>query len=372
MRFQDIPGNGAIKDKLRQAVANGKVAHAQLFLGREGALNLPIALAFATYLHCQNRTSEDACGTCAACSKNLKYIHPDTHFVFPHRGILKTEDREAVKADFKKSWRSFLLEQPHGNHDDWIGYYGAEDKQPNISVEESRDIIRTLSLKAFESPFKIMVIWQPEFMHPSAANGLLKILEEPSANTFFFLVSNAPERLLPTILSRLQTIQVPLLSDEELAAWLKVQGHADQERVAAAVQLAEGNINLAVDLMESDETHLQDRFANWMRACYKKEYAQMVTLAEEFHAEDKMGQRTFLQYSLNMLRETLLSVSGASAINRTQGGELKFIRDFSKVMNADKIDRASLLITESSLFLERNGSAKMIFLDMSLKISAMF
>jgi DNA polymerase-3 subunit delta' len=372
MRFQDIPGNTAIKDKLRQAVMNGKVAHAQLFLGREGALNLPMALAFATYLHCQNRTVEDACGTCPACSKNLKYIHPDTNFIFPLANIKGDEDDDKFKADIMKTWRRFLTEQPFGNHNDWMLHYGGENKQANISKEDSREIIRTLSLKSFESPFKVMIIWQPEFMHPFAANALLKIIEEPPANTFFLLVSNAPERLLPTILSRLQTIQVPLLSDEELNAWLTSQGHTDTSRIAAAVQLAEGNINMAMDLMDSEESHLQERFANWMRACYKKEYAQLAGLAEDFHAEDKMAQRTFLQYSLNMLRETLLNVSGASAINRTHGGELKFIRDFSKVMNADKIDRSSLLITESSLFLERNGSAKMIFLDMSLKISAMF
>jgi DNA polymerase III subunit delta' len=372
MRFQDIPGNNAIKNKLRQAVTNGKVAHAQLFLGREGALNLPLAIAFATYIHCQNRTTEDACGACPACSKNLKYIHPDTNFVFPLGNIKGSQDDEKFKSEILKTWRAFLTEQPFGNHDDWTAYYGGEDKQANISREEGRDIIRTLSLKAFESTFKVMIIWLPEYMHPSASNGLLKILEEPPPNTFFLLVSNAPERLLPTILSRLQTIQVPLLADEELAAWLAAQGHNDTRRVAAAVQLAEGNINVALGLMESEESHLQERFANWMRACYKKEYGQLTGLAEEFHEEDKMAQRTFLQYSLNMLRETLLNISGASAINRTHGGELKFIQDFSKVMNVDKIDRSSMLITESSLFLERNGSAKMIFLDMSLKISAMF
>jgi DNA polymerase-3 subunit delta' len=372
MRFQDIPGNNEIKDKLRQSIALGKVAHAQLFLGKEGALNLPLALAFATYLHCQNRTADDACGNCSACSKNLKYIHPDTNFVFPLGNIKGSTDEDKFKADILKMWRSFLLEQPFGDHDNWVSYYGGEDKQANISREESREIIRTLSLKSFESPFKVMIIWQPEYMHPTAANGLLKILEEPPPNTFFLLVSNAKERLLPTIISRLQTVQVPLLSDEELSGWLKTQGHTDEARLSSVVQLADGNINLAMDLIEAEENDLHERFANWMRACFKKEYGRLAGMADEFHEDDKMGQRTFLQYSLNMLRETLLTVSGATAINRTQGNELKFIRDFSKVMTTEKIDRSSQLISEYSMFLERNGSAKMIFLDMSLKISGMF
>lgn len=371
MRFQDIPGNTATKEKLCQSVTSGKVAHAQLFLGKEGALNLPLAIAFATYLHCQNRTAGDACGTCPACSKNLKYIHPDTNFVFPLGNIKGDKDEEKFKAEIMKTWRSFLLEQPFGNHDNWAGYYGGEDKMAIISREDSRDIIRTLSLKSFESPFKVMIIWQPEYMHPSAANGLLKILEEPPANTFFLLVSNAAERLLPTIVSRLQTVQVPLLSDEELEGWLKTQGH-DPAKIHTAVQLADGNLNTAVEIIAAEEDHHQDKFATWMRACYKKEYGALVALADEFHADDRMMQRTFLQYSLDMLRETLLNISGASAINRTKGGELKFIQDFSKVMTTDRIERSTQLINESSMFLERNGSAKMIFLDMSLRISSMF
>lgn len=369
MRFADIPGLENIKKKLKQSVSSGKVAHAQLFVGQEGALNLQLAIAYATYLHCQNRTAEDACGQCPACSKNLKYIHPDTNFVFPVGNIKGDKDDDKYKADLMKMWRAFLLEQPFGNMDDWTAYYGGEDKQAFITKEDSRDIIRTLSLKAFESPFKVMIVWQPEYMHPAAANGILKILEEPPPNTFFFLVSNGIERLLPTILSRLQMVQVPFLADEELSAVLLAQ-QADPARVGKVVQLADGNLSYAMKLVDAEEDHHQDRFVKWMRACFKKEYATMVGLADEFHEDDRMLQRNFLSYSLNILRETLLHLAGASAINRTKGGELKFIQDFSKVMNTDKIDQAARLITESSLYLERNGSAKMIFMDMSIKISA--
>src|SRR6187551_1440355 len=178
-----------------------------------------MALAYATYLHCQDK-GEDSCGVCSACSKNLKYIHPDTHFVFPLSNVKGDKDEERFKAEIMKAWRAFLLEQPFGNLDDWTNYYGGEDKQALISREESREIIKTLSLKPFESPHKVMIIWQPELMHTSAANGILKILEEPPPQTFFILVTNAADRLLPTIISRTQIVTVPLLQDDEVAAYL--------------------------------------------------------------------------------------------------------------------------------------------------------
>ncbi|HZY81408.1 MAG TPA: DNA polymerase III subunit delta [Cyclobacteriaceae bacterium] len=371
MKFADIPGLASIKQRLIQSVKNGKVAHAQLFSGKPGTLNLPLALAYTTYLHCQNRTDTDSCGSCPACSKSQKYVHPDTHFVFPLGNVKGDKDEDRFKADILKTWRTFLLDQPFGNIDDWAAAYGGEDKMAIISREESREIIRTLSLKSFESPFKIMIIWLPEYMHPSAANGILKILEEPPANTFFLLVSNAAERMLPTIISRLQIVTVPLLSDDEVEGWLK-QFTDDDTKLAQAVQLAEGDPNAARKLLDAEEDHHQQRFADWMRACFKKEYGKLVSLADEFHESDKMMQRNFLQYSLGMLRETLLHRSGAPAINRVKGGELKFIQDFSKVMTPEKIETSGRLISESSVFLERNGSAKMIFLDLSLQVSKMF
>lgn len=371
MKFSSIPGLQSVKDRLTRSVKDGKVAHAQLFAGKDGALNLPLALAYTTYLHCQNRT-EDACGTCPACSKSLKYIHPDTHFVFPLGNVKGDQDADKFKAEILKTWRAFLLEQPFGNIDDWNAAYGGEDKQANISREESREIIRTLSLKSFESPFKVMIIWLPEYMHPAAANGILKILEEPPANTFFLLVSNGQERMLPTILSRLQMVQVPLLSDEETASWLAANTSIAEDKRDRIVQLAEGNLNYALKLTESEEDHHHDKFTSWMRACFKKEFGNLVSLADGFHEEDRTAQRNFFNYGLNMLRETLLYHAGATAINRTKGNELKFVKDFSSVMTTDKIDRSSRLITDAAYFLERNGSAKMIFLDLSIQMSKVF
>src|SRR6478736_7095748 len=224
MTFSSIPGSHYVKEKLIQSVREGKMPHAQLFEGKEGALNLPLALAYAAYLHCQNKGENDFCGVCPACSKSLKYIHPDTSFVFPLGNVKGDKDEDRFKAEILKSWRAFLLEQPFGNLNDWTNYFGGEDKQALISREESREIIKTLSLKPFESPVKVMIIWQPELMHPSAANGILKILEEPAPHTYFILVTNAADRLLPTIISRTQIVTVPLLDDETVEQHLVKSG----------------------------------------------------------------------------------------------------------------------------------------------------
>lgn len=371
MNFSFIPGIKAVKSRLIEAVSTNHVAHAQLFIGKPGSLNLPLALAYATFLHCQNKQDGDACGTCAACSKSLKYIHPDTSFVFPLGNVKGDKDEDRFKADILKTWRSFLLEQPFGDLGDWIGFYGGEDKQALISREESREIIKTLSLKPFESPYKVMIIWQPELMHPSASNGILKILEEPPANTFFILVTNAVEKLLPTIISRTQLVQVPLLEDQEVGDYLNGKGISD-ERTNEIMALAEGNLNLAIKLIDSEQDHYQDRFSTWMRACFKRDYGKMVSLSDEFHEFDKLDQRNFLSYSLTMIREAALQFSGAVKLNRVKGSEVKFIQDFSKQLNVVRAERINTLVSEATYHLERNGSPRMIFLDLSLQISLVF
>ncbi len=369
MRFSDIPGLAETKLKLIDAVNQNHIAHAQLFLGLPGALNLPLALTFANYLHCENKGEGDACGTCRACSKSLKYIHPDTTFVFPLSNIKGSKDEDRFKAEILKSWRAFLTEQPFGDLNDWTNYYGGEDKQPIISKEESREIIKTLSLKPFESPYKVMIIWQPELMHSTAANGILKILEEPPPNTFFLLVSNAAERLLPTILSRTQMVQVPQLSDEDLKDYLMKNHSIEETRLQEIIQLAEGNLNMAIKLVDKEEDHFQDRFAEWMRLCYKRNYGSLVTFSEDFHQLDKLSQRNLFQYGLSMMRETLLHYAGADAISRIKSGEAKFVKDFSKIMNTEKVEKINTLFTAAHYHLERNGSAKMIFLDLSLQVA---
>ncbi len=368
MKFSRIPGLAETKKLLVDAVRKNHLPHAQLFVGAPGALNLPLAIACATYLHCENK-GDDACGQCAACSKSLKYIHPDTHFVFPLSNVKGDKDEERFKSEILKSWRSFLLEQPFSTLDEWTNYFGGEDKLVAISREESREIIKTLSLKPFESPHKVMIIWQPELMHPNAANGILKILEEPPAHTYFILVTNAADKLLPTIISRTQIVTVPLLSDGEVIAYLETHSKTDATRARKAAHLADGNLTLALKLLESDEDNNAQRFIEWMRFCFKRNYGSLITMAEDYHALDKLSQRNLMLYGMNMMRETLLNISNANELHRVQGEEQKFIEDFSKVMNVKKIESSYKLINDATYHLERNGSAKMIFLDLSMKLA---
>jgi DNA polymerase-3 subunit delta' len=372
MNFEDIPGVGEVRKMLTEAVKTNHSAHAQLFVGAEGALNLPLALAYATYLHCENKGPDDACGVCPACSKNAKFIHPDTHFVFPMSNVKGEKDEERLKAEITKSWRTFLLEQPFGNLDDWCNFYGGEDKVAIISKDASREIIKTLSLKPFESKNKVMIIWQPESMHPAAANGILKILEEPSPNTYFILVTNAADQLMPTIISRTQIVTVPLIGDAELESYLREKQNIPEAAAKNIVQLADGNMNLALKLVGQEQDNSTTFFTEWMRACFTHKYGALVTMAEEYHALDKLSQRNMISYSINMMRETLLHTSGAETINRTRGEELEFVQRFSKVLDVDKIERSFQLLNDAGYHLERNGSAKMIFLDLSLNMAKIF
>ena len=370
MKFSSIPGLAETKKLLTDSVRNEHSAHAQLFVGADGALNLQLALAYAAYLHCENKTEDDICGVCPACVKSLKYIHPDTHFVFPLSNIKGDKDEERFKAEILKSWRAFLLEDPFGNLDDWTNYYGGEDKQAIISREESRNIIKKLALKPFESPNKVMIIWQPERMHPSAANGILKILEEPPPHTYFILVTNAADQLLPTITSRAQLITVPLLQDGEVENYLLETYELDPKRAKRITQLSEGDLGYALSLIENDdEDDTTEFFAQWMRSCYKKNLADLVARAETYHNFDKLSQKNMLLYSMNMMRETLLNLAGSESIHRVEDEELKFIQDFSKVMSLDKIEFSYKLMNNATMYLERNGSAKMIFLDLSMQLA---
>jgi len=369
MTFSSIPGLDEVKSQLTGSVQANHIAHALLFAGKPGALNLPLALAFANYLHCQNKTGKDACGQCGACSKSLKYVHPDTHFVFPLSNIRGDKDEDRFRSEIMKTWRNFLIEQPFGNLGNWIGFYGGEDKQALIAREQSREIIRSLALKPFESANKVMIIWQPELMHPAAANGILKILEEPPSHTFFLLVTNSAEQLLPTILSRTQIVHVPLLADEEVENYLEKNYSFDEVKRHELVQLAEGDLNFAIQMTGTEEDHHQTRFIDWMRTCFKKDYIRLMTMADEFHELDKLSQRNLMHYGLSMMRETLLEISGANNISRTKGEEQKFVQNFSKYLSVPKIEIANRLINEASYHLDRNGSAKMIFMDLSLQLS---
>ncbi len=372
MRFSDIHGLEATKKQLVAIAQRNRVAHAQLFSGIEGSALLPMALAYATYLNCTNPSATDACGVCDSCSKCLKYIHPDVHFIFPVSGTEDVKVKDALSKVFLPSWRKFLLDNPYGNLNDWAMVFGGENKQLTIYTKESREIIDALSLTAFEGKYKIMLIWTPELMHPNAANSILKILEEPSGNTVFLLVSPDKERLLGTIRSRTQLILIPPFTDDELLHILVNQNEVEREKAKHLVQLSGGSLRTALNLGEDTDLNLHTMFIDWMRNCFGNRFGEAAADAEKFYALTKSAQKTLLLYGLEILRESLVAGYDDNKLLRVNGVEKEFVVNFSKTLSTDIIKQVSDKLSEAHYHLERNANAKMIFMNLSILISRLF
>ena len=371
MQFSQIPGLNDLKEQLITTVKRNHVPHAMLLPGKSGSPNLPVALAFATYLNCENQGEDDSCGTCPSCSKAMKYVHPDVHFVIPVSSTSNVKAENAISSTFLREWRDFLIQNPYGTIQEWTEAYGGGDKQAFISVKESREIIRNLTLKAFEGRFKIVLVWLPELMRSEGANALLKFLEEPPEDTIIFMVTNQEERLLSTITSRTQRIGVRKFTDEELKEHLDRFHPSAGDKISQIAHLADGDIHLAEKLAGEIEDDTHGWVRDWMRLCFTHSFMELVELSEEFHAMNKVVRKSVLQYAINMLRESLV-VSNATELTRVGGHEQTFVENFSKVLDHRVIAEVYEHLNQSIYFLERNASAKMTFLNLSIKISELF
>jgi len=372
MKFSEIPGLISIKEKLFRTIESGKVAHAQMFAGPEGSANLTLALAYATLLNCTNRTGQNACGECPSCVKNGKLIHPDLHFVFPVSSTKNKTGKEVISDSFITEWRGFLTQNPYAGAFEWSQEFGGENKQLNISREESRNILKKLSLKSFEGKYKVMIIWLAEYMHPSAANALLKLLEEPPENTVFLLVTEDSEKIIGTILSRVQLLKIRPFNKEEISNYLVAQGQLDGEKASHIASICSGNLNQAIRLIDEVEDDTQTMFQEWMRICFSNNYIQMVDWAEGFSKSNKINQKGLFQYGLSILRDALLMQNGASNIVTLNEKEGDFVAKFSKTLNLNKLQKLYQFMNSAYYHLERNGNPKIIFLDTSLQITSTF
>lgn len=264
MLFKDIVGHSALKQSMIKSINDGRISHAQMFLGAEGSGALPIALAYIQYLFCVNKTETDSCGKCSQCHRIAKLTHPDVHFVYP---IAK--EKEVLKSsDVFREWTEAFLNDPYLSLADWMNFIGAENKQPLIAVEESKDILHKMSLMAMEGTYKTMIIWMPERMNPATANKLLKVLEEPPDKTVFILVSESSQ-MLPTILSRTQLTKVLRCEEAELIdALVRVHG-LPLDAATGIAKACEGNYRLAQLMVkgEVDAEFNMQRFQTWMRLC---------------------------------------------------------------------------------------------------------
>jgi DNA polymerase-3 subunit delta' len=366
MFFSQIPGHQDAKKLLLNSVQNQHVAHAQLFMGPEGSANLALALAYATYLNCENRQPEEACGTCASCSKMNKLIHPDMNFVMP---VTSAKSKEALSQNFLADWREFLLENPFQTLNDWMQFIGAENKQGNISKDESRQLIRFASLKAFEAEFKIILIWLPELMHPAASNDLLKLLEEPPAKTIFLLVASSSEKMLATILSRTQKVNVRAFSDEEVVGYLREQMQVAESTAHQLANLAEGNLQAAMKLSREMTSDYFSFFVQWMRHCFSYKFGEIVGMSDDFQKLGRENQKAFLHYSLNNLRRVMLYGVDQQLVPFIPPAELDFVRNFSKLIHPANVTRLSEELSQAHYHIERNANPKIVFVDSSIRIA---
>ncbi|RSK35344.1 DNA polymerase III subunit [Hymenobacter metallilatus] len=372
MRFSEIPGQQQVKQVLLGSVRRNHVAHAQLFRGAEGSATLALALAYAAFLNCEARTPEadDSCGRCASCQKIDKLIHPDLNFILPIT-TTKAVTKDAVSSKFAAEWREFVLQNPYQGLNDWMQHIGAENKQGNISKEESVNLLRLVSLKAFEARFKLVIIWLPELMHPSAANAVLKLLEEPPPATIFLLVSNAPEQLLPTIISRVQPVVVRAVPEPELTTWLRDVQHVPEVKARQLAQLTEGNIGAALAAQASgqEEHDYFALFVSWMRTCYANKVADMLEKCDEFQKLGRENQKEFLQYALTLMRKVLLFGLDAQLVPHLPQQEQGFVKGFSPFVTPRNASQLAEELNEAHYHVERNANPRMVFLDVSLRVA---
>lgn len=370
MQFAKIPGLSDLKHSLVASYKNNHIAHAQLFNSAIGGGGLSIAIAFATYLLCSNKQGQDSCGQCANCQKMSRLVHPDVHYIYPKPSASKSSDYDKLQNETLKKWRTFAVEKPYSNLNEWVSYNGYENKNVLISREDSRNIIRTVSMKSFEGDFKILIIWYPELMHPAAANGILKVLEEPPTQTIYLLVSYAYENLLATIKSRTQIFNVTPFKDEEIKQHLVDSKGVDAVLAEKVARLSGGSLGKAIYELEHADNMAYESFRNWMQMCLKADYSGLLNFTEDFVRSSKPQQRNQLEFSIALIRDAILSKADSDQLVNREGAEGEFIQKFGGFASLQALEKIYSNISQSLGHLARNASPRITFMNLSLQCSA--
>ena len=370
MLFNQIIGQEHIKKHLQKSAENGRVPHAQLFIGKEGCGALPMAIAYAQFLLCN--FSEDA----AACNiKCNKLQHPDLHFAFP----VTTNDsikKHAVSDLFLEDWRDFIATQPYGSLFNWLQHIGVENKQGLIGVDESEAVVKKLKLKSYEGGFKVMIIWMAEKMNIAAANKLLKLIEEPPNKTVFLLITENEEQIINTIKSRCQALHFPSLSEQDIADSLVVNHKIAHNEAAKIAHQAEGNFNKAVHLLQNDSSDLifEEWFIAWIRTAFRAKgnaavVQELISWSDTIAKTGRETQKRFLDYCLQFFRQALLAnyKSDHLVFMETKSGFN--LSKFAPFVHSGNILDIEKELNDAMYHIERNGNAKIILLDLSMKLT---
>ena len=368
MSFAKVIGQSPVKQTLVEMVQSNRLSHALLFLGHEGSGALPMSLAFAQYIVCEKAAPvflSDACGVCPSCVKASQLIHPDIHYCYPV--IPKKAGDKPVSADYSSEWREFIGQYPYGNAYDWLQFIGAENKQGNITAQECNDIIHKLSLKSFESGYKILILWMPEYLG-NEGNKLLKLIEEPPPDTLFLLVAENESLILPTILSRTQLVKIPLpeTADIEKALETRVKLSAEQARQIAV--LCEGNYHEALQLIRHADDDWQGVLREWLNAILKTGPVAQVKWIEEISKSGRERQKQFLRYFNHLLEQAVRLRYIDPAQLPIPDGEKDIALRLNKIAD---IGQQRAIITEldnAAYYIERNAHAKMLFHALTIKL----
>ncbi len=366
MFFKDIVGQQSIAQKLRYTFTGGRLGHATLFTGKEGYGALPLALAMSRYIMCRNRTEFDSCGVCLSCKKFDKLIHPDMHFIFP---VVNKKGKDPVSDSFIAEWRKFLSNNVYATNNDWIREIATENSKGNIYKDESDSINRKLNMKSFEGDYKIMIIWMAEKMSDITANKILKILEEPPQNTFFFLIAVQPEQLLQTIISRTQVISIPPIDAVDVTNFLCTKYDLDIAKAADLALYSEGDLAKSIELIDRVD-ELQQNIENFNKFINFSKNEQTTEIWDFINSTLDKGINSyieFLSYILHNIRHNILETLNPNYNNQIikNNNAIKLNITFQQGKAIYK------LLNEAIFHIERNVYPQLVLFDVSLQIKRM-
>ena len=372
MLFSEIVGHDDLKKRLIQSVNENRVAHAQLFVGTEGSGKMALAIAYAQYINCQNRTESDSCGVCPSCKKYMSLSHPDLHFIFP------TATNKSVKKDpesdlFLAEWREYFSDcQGYVNLSEWFDKLDIENKQGIINVRDASTVIRKLSFKSYESEYKVVILWMPEKLNVFSANKLLKLIEEPPEKTLFLLVAENQEEVLSTIRSRCVLVKVPRLDTAVIKDALVEKCGCSEQLALDAATMSNGSWPLAKRFSNDIDNEMlyADTFRKWMRYCFKGAVPELIDfVANEIKGLGREKQKALLEYGLNIFHCSLLINNNISSAVMLTSAEKTFAQNFAPYINMKNVTQICALFEESINQIVRNANAQLVFMDDSLKMS---
>jgi DNA polymerase III subunit delta' len=376
MQFSEILGQEYIKSHLTRSATSGRIPHAQLFVGPEGCGTLAIAIAYAQYILCNNIENENSSGNESCNLKFLNISHPDLHFIYP---TVTTEDvkTKPKSIDFITEWRQFLSENPYGSLFDWYQILGVQNKQGEIRVEDAQEILKSLALKAYEGGYKIMIIWMAEKMNISASNKLLKLLEEPTDKTLFILISENEEDIIQTIRSRCQVLHFNALPEKVIAEALIAKQNIEPRTATKLAHQSQGNYNKALQLLQEngEDVFFEKWFVDWVRAAFRAKgnaaaIQDLITWSEQIAGLGRETQKKFLSFCIDMFRQALLLNYQTTSLVYMEPKIEKFkLENLAPFVNGNNINDIFRELSDAMYHIERNGNAKIILTDLSIKLT---